>query len=114
MCTATYLQLIFNVMEIPKYEGSAVLASGDAVPLYGEHTVCLNVLHAHVLVCNLFTSNEVACAWLQGWQACMPWDTNPLYALMHESIYCHQGASHWAAHRIRQVCLVCKCSCQVA
>lgn len=37
-----------------------------------------------------------------GWQASMPWDTNPLYALMHESIYCSQGASNWAAHRVRQ------------
>ncbi len=33
----------------------------------------------------------------------MPWDTNPLYAIMHESIYCNLGASNWAAHRVRQV-----------
>jgi hypothetical protein len=33
----------------------------------------------------------------------MPWDSNPLYALMHESIYCQGAASNWAAHRVRQV-----------
>ena len=40
---------------------------------------------------------------LQGWQASMPWDTNPLYAIMHESIYCNSGSCNWAAHRIREV-----------
>ena len=55
MCIATCLQLIFN--KIPTYEGSTVLMSGNTVRLYGEHKLCLNVLHAHVLVRNLFTSN---------------------------------------------------------
>ncbi len=33
----------------------------------------------------------------------MAWDSNPLYALLHESIYCQPGdASNWAAHRVRQ------------
>ena len=33
----------------------------------------------------------------------MPWDTNPLYVLLHESIYCQPGGvSAWSAHRIRQ------------
>lgn len=33
----------------------------------------------------------------------MPWDTNPLYALLHEAIYCQGGqASGWAAHRVRE------------
>jgi hypothetical protein len=31
----------------------------------------------------------------------MPWDTNPLYALLHESIYCQGCASEWAAFRVR-------------
>jgi hypothetical protein len=32
----------------------------------------------------------------------MSWDTNPLYVLLHESIYCQPGgASRWAAHRVR-------------
>jgi hypothetical protein len=29
-------------------------------------------------------------------------DTNPLYAIMHEAIYCQGAASKWAAHRVRQ------------
>lgn len=32
----------------------------------------------------------------------MSWDTNPLYALLHESIYCQGGASRWTAHRVRE------------
>lgn len=30
----------------------------------------------------------------------MHWDTNPLYALLHESIYCQGAASNWAAQTI--------------
>ena len=33
----------------------------------------------------------------------MSWDTNPLYALLHESIYCQGAASNWSAQRIRWV-----------
>ena len=37
----------------------------------------------------------------QSFEAWMPWDANPLYALLHESIYCQGRASRWAAHRVR-------------
>lgn len=32
----------------------------------------------------------------------MSWGTNPLYVLLHESIYCQGAASNWAAHRVRE------------
>lgn len=32
----------------------------------------------------------------------MSWGTNPLYALLHESIYCQGAASSWAAQRVRE------------
>jgi hypothetical protein len=32
----------------------------------------------------------------------MPWDVNPLYALLHEPIYCQGAASNWAAQRVRE------------
>ena len=28
--------------------------------------------------------------------------TNPIYAILHESIYCQQDASRWSAHRVRE------------
>lgn len=28
-------------------------------------------------------------------------DTNPIYAILHEAIYCQRGASNWAAERVR-------------
>jgi hypothetical protein len=34
----------------------------------------------------------------EGW---MPWETNPIYALLHEPIYCQGAASKWSAHRVR-------------
>ena len=38
----------------------------------------------------------------QGVEQQSSWDTNPLYAVMHESIYCQGAASAWAAERVRQ------------
>ncbi|MGS0696211.1 alpha/beta fold hydrolase [Shewanella sp. 0m-4] len=31
----------------------------------------------------------------------LDYNTNPIFALLHESIYCQQTASNWAAHRVR-------------
>jgi pimeloyl-ACP methyl ester carboxylesterase len=39
---------------------------------------------------------------LRGVDAVVSMADRPLYALMHESIYCQGGASAWSAHRIRQ------------
>lgn len=41
---------------------------------------------------------------LQDFDNWMAWDTNPLYAILHESIYCQGAASNWAAHRVRCGC----------
>lgn len=39
---------------------------------------------------------------LKEFDAAMPWDSNPLYAIMHENIYCQgNSSSDWAAHRVR-------------
>ena len=38
----------------------------------------------------------------QGFEGQLSWDSNPLYVLLHESIYCQGGvASDWSAHRVR-------------
>ncbi|KAL3517218.1 hypothetical protein ACH5RR_024120 [Cinchona calisaya] len=38
---------------------------------------------------------------LNAYESWLSFDTNPLYALLHESIYCQGAASRWAAHRTR-------------
>lgn len=83
----------------------------SAVWLFRRRLSTAHALAAHVTTCKVTVHAVTRCFTtvlnvfleLQGWQASMPWDTNPLYALMHESIYCHPAASNWAAHRIRQV-----------
>ena len=32
----------------------------------------------------------------------LDYNTNPIFAILHESIYCQQHASQWAAHRVRK------------
>ena len=46
-----------------------------------------------------FVPGSATCA--QAFDAWLPWDTNPLYALLHEAIYCQGAASGWAAQRVR-------------
>jgi pimeloyl-ACP methyl ester carboxylesterase len=44
---------------------------------------------------------ELSDAFLRGVDAAVSFATQPLYALMHESVYCQGRASGWAAHRVR-------------
>ena len=39
---------------------------------------------------------------MQAFCAQCGWDVNPLYAVLHESIYCQGAASNWAAQRVRE------------
>lgn len=48
------------------------------------------------------TTGQLSPKFLKEFDTMMAWDTNPLYALLHEAIYCQGGASRWAAHRIRE------------
>ncbi|CAK7348811.1 unnamed protein product [Dovyalis caffra] len=44
---------------------------------------------------------QISYHFLNAFENWLDFDTNPLYALMHESIYCQGDSSRWAAHRIR-------------
>ena len=44
---------------------------------------------------------ELSYRFLDGVQSMLPFDANPIYALLHESIYCQGTASDWSAHRVR-------------
>lgn len=40
-------------------------------------------------------------AFLRGIENSQAFDTNPMYAVLHEAIYCQHTASRWAAERVR-------------
>lgn len=44
---------------------------------------------------------QISYYFLNAFEKWLSFDTNPLYALMHESIYCQGASSRWSAHRIR-------------
>ncbi|PQM37056.1 uncharacterized protein Pyn_03155 [Prunus yedoensis var. nudiflora] len=46
-------------------------------------------------------SKEISYYFLDAFDKWSSFDTNPLYALLHESIYCQGDSSRWAAQRIR-------------
>ena len=44
---------------------------------------------------------ELSPQFLKAFDAAMPFDTNPLYAVLHESCYSQGPATQWAAQRVR-------------
>ncbi len=44
---------------------------------------------------------ELSYAFLRGFENAFPFQTNPIYAILHESIYCQETASNWSAERVR-------------
>ena len=44
---------------------------------------------------------ELSFAFLRGVENSQSFDTNPIFAILHESIYCQGTASNWAAERVR-------------
>jgi len=47
-------------------------------------------------------NREISYAFLRGFENSLSFETNPIYAILQEPIYCEEGASRWSAHRIRQ------------
>lgn len=46
------------------------------------------------------TGPELSYVFLQGVEQALHFNTNPIYALLHESIYCQMRASNWSAEQI--------------
>lgn len=44
---------------------------------------------------------QISYYFLKAFESWIQFDSNPLYALLHESIYCQGASSKWSAHRIR-------------
>ncbi len=47
------------------------------------------------------TGSEFSFGFLRGVENAIPFETNPIYAILHEAIYCQGDASRWAAERVR-------------
>ncbi|KAL4424352.1 hypothetical protein ABPG75_001653 [Micractinium tetrahymenae] len=56
----------------------------------------------HYLLEAAWDGEELSHKFKKEFDSWMAWDTNPLYALLHEAIYCQGAAANWAAHRIRE------------
>jgi hypothetical protein len=60
---------------------------------------------AHYLLENAFvqgaTGRELGYPFLRGFENTFAFGTNPIYAILHEAIYCQEEASNWAAERVR-------------
>jgi len=59
----------------------------------------------HYLLEEAFVSGasgiEISYPFLRGFENAFSFQTNPIYAILHESIYCQEAASDWSAERVR-------------
>jgi pimeloyl-ACP methyl ester carboxylesterase len=57
----------------------------------------------HYLLENAFVegTQELSYTFLRGVEDLQSFDTNPIFAILHESIHCQEAASNWAAERVR-------------
>ncbi|UXK10070.1 alpha/beta hydrolase [Shewanella putrefaciens] len=51
---------------------------------------------------NTPSGTEVNPLFLNHFGQMLDYNTNPIFALLHEAIYCQHSASQWSAHRVRQ------------
>lgn len=98
--------IVRRLAEYP--EGGAPLPSGGILTPRGLQLLGLSGLGSgggferlHYLLERAFDGRDISLVFLRGVENWLPWDTNPLYAIMHESIYCQHAASQWAAQRVR-------------
>jgi hypothetical protein len=60
---------------------------------------------AHYLLEEAFVDGpagrEIAYSFLRWFENMFAFETNPIYAVLHEPLYCQQAASNWSAERIR-------------
>ncbi len=90
--------------------GGAELSSGSVLTPRALQLLGLSGLgmggsfeRLHFLLEGFFDEDgEMNPAFAKGFEGQMAWDSNPLYVLMHESIYSQGAASNWAAHRVRE------------
>ena len=54
----------------------------------------------HFLLEDAFLGDQLSDRFLRGVDDVVSQATYPLYAVMHESIYCQESASNWSAHRV--------------
>ncbi|GAA0502663.1 alpha/beta fold hydrolase [Saccharopolyspora thermophila] len=55
----------------------------------------------HFLLEEAFVGAELSDTFLRGVDAVVSFAERPLYAVLHEAIYCQRTASRWSAHRVR-------------
>ena len=48
------------------------------------------------------SERTLSLAFLRGFEAMLPFDSNPLYALLHEACYGNGGSTQWSAQRVRE------------
>ena len=59
----------------------------------------------HYLIEDAFVAGahgpELSYVFLRHFEAAQNFETNPIFAILHEAIYCQEFASHWSAERVR-------------
>ena len=103
MCCEIAQYLLENAVTLPNGQrftveqfqliGINLGRSGANLPLY-------YLLESAFITCN--GQRQLSYSFLNQMQQEQGYLTNPIYAILHESIYCQGFASNWSAHRVRE------------
>ena len=55
----------------------------------------------HYVLETAWVENELSYPFLRAVENAQTYEANPIFAILHEAIYCQGAASHWSAHRLR-------------
>lgn len=106
---ARYPEDVDRVAEIVTYLKAHQVSLPNGDPLSVERFLSLGLIFGfsygfetlHYLIEGAFdTPDELSYQFLRGVENGLHFDTNPLYALLHEAIYCERSASNWSAARV--------------
>lgn len=98
------------VLHLESLPGGAALTPGGnrltprALQALGLHALGFSagLERLHYLLEGALEGGQLSYKFKKEFDTWISWDTNPLYALLHEPIYCQAGgASRWAAQRVR-------------
>ncbi|PIA49223.1 hypothetical protein AQUCO_01300219v1 [Aquilegia coerulea] len=110
------IEIVHEVVNyLEKSEGGVPLPSGGILTPRGLQTIGLAGLGSstgferlHYMFERVWdpilvpgAKKSISYYFLKAFENWLSYDTNPLYALLHESIYCQGASSRWSAHRIR-------------
>jgi len=75
--------------------------SDDDAATHEHRTHATSLDERNALIDDIESKLDLGLPFVKAIDSLLTFDTNPLYAILHEAIYCSNTASRWSAHRVQ-------------